>query len=299
MPALVVAATHLAHAENLGSHQGVDERRLAGTALAEQDGATSGLDELAHLFDTAPLRHAERHNGHTLPHGAAHLRHDGLEALLPAAAVGLCQQHTRRDAALARKHHRAHEAVAHQVALGKRLGHEHGVDVCGKHLPGTPGAAVPAGELGGAGKDRLDDRLVMPLRRVEHDPVAHGSTKVAETILYERYRMLGTAGPLGRLHKGVTPVKADDAAQARADKLLARLLALFDECPELVLYALLDREIPECRLEIEHPALIGPFKAGGAIHALRRGLACTASLLGGTTRATAWLSAHERDLLLW
>ena len=139
----------------------------------------------------------------------------------------------------------------------------------------------------------------MPLRRVEHDPVAHGSAKVAETILYERYRMLGTAGPLGRLHKGVTPVKADDAAQARADKLLARLLALFNECPELVLYALLDREVPESRLEIKRPALIGLLKAGGVIHALRRGLACTASLLGGTTRATAWLSAHERDLLLW
>ena len=105
MPALVVAATYLAHAKNLGPYQGVDERRLAGTALAEQDGATSGLDKPAHLFDAAPLRHAERHDGHTLPHSAAHLRHDGLEALLPTATVGLCQQHTRRNAALARKHH--------------------------------------------------------------------------------------------------------------------------------------------------------------------------------------------------
>ena len=298
MPALVVAATYLAHTKNLGSYQGVDERRLAGTALAEQDGATSGLDEPAHLFDAAPFRHAERHNGHALSHGAAHLRHDGPKALLPAAAVGLCQQHARRNASLARKHHRTHETVAHQVALGKRLGHEHGVNVCGKHLTGTPGTAVPTGELGGAGKNRLDHRLVVPLRRVKHNPVACGSAKVAETILYERYRVFGTAGPLGRLHKGVAPVKADDTAQTRPDELLTRLLALFNERPELLLYALLDREVSKGRLEVEHPALIGPLRAGGVIHAARTDLPRAATLLGRTARAAAWLSAHERDLLL-
>ena len=111
--------------------------------------------------------------------------------------------------------------------------------------------------------------------------------------------MLGTAGSLGRFHKRITPVKTDDAAQTRADELLARLLALFDECPELLFYALLDREVPECRLEVEHPALIGPLKAGGVIHAARTNLPRAATLLGRTARAAAWLSAHERDLLLW
>ena len=256
VPALVVAAAHLARPQHLGPRKGVHKRRLPRPALAQKNRASARHDKAADLLDPKSFRHAHGDDGHVLPHGEPHLLHKPRQTFPPARPVGLREQHARGDAALARKHDRAHETVARQVALGERLGHEHRVDVGREHLPGAPHPAVPTGKLGRAGQHRLDDGLVVTLRRVKYHPIAHSGTEVAEPVLYQRDRMLGTQGPISSLHKRVAPVEADDAAQARARKLLARLGALLHKGLERGLDALVKRKVVKARLKGELPGVL-------------------------------------------
>ena len=102
MTALVVAFAHTAGRQRIVAQQRIEQRRLAGTRLAQNHGAAPGRHAGTDLVQAAALGRGHDH-AHVRTHQAAHAVQIALE-LLGIAAVGLGEHHHRLGIAIERQH---------------------------------------------------------------------------------------------------------------------------------------------------------------------------------------------------
>ena len=107
--ALVVAFAHTAGRQRIVAQQCIEQRRLAGTRLAQNHGAAPGRHAGTDLVQTAALGRRRHDHAHVRTHQTAHAVQIALE-LIGVAAVGLGEYHHRLGIAVECQHQRARHA---------------------------------------------------------------------------------------------------------------------------------------------------------------------------------------------
>ena len=120
MTALVVAFAHTAGRQRIVAQQCIEQRRLAGTRLAQNHGAAPGRHAGTDLVQTAALGRRRHDHAHVRTHQTAHAVQIALE-LIGLAAVSLGEHHHRLGIAVERQHQRARHTVEQHLAGTERL----------------------------------------------------------------------------------------------------------------------------------------------------------------------------------
>ena len=208
------------------AQKSVEERRLAGTRLAQDHRAAPGRNDRAYLVEPHPLgRRGHKHAG-PLAHQPLYTGNIAFE-LIGAAAIGLGEHHRGHRPAIERENHGTGDAVEQHLAGTERLHDQDIVDVRGEHLALPAGTPAPALERGPARQNSLDHAHVVSGGQRHGHAIAHRrqQTLLVGAPLGKRDGMLRTEQRMFATDEGEPAIQADHAAQTQ---LLGRLGVLHE-----------------------------------------------------------------------
>ena len=199
---LVITLAYATSGQCIVAQQRIEQRRLAGTRLAQDHGTAPSRHAGAHLVQAEALGRRRHDHARVRTHQTAHAVQIALE-LIGLAAVGLGEHHHRLGIAIERQHERARHAIEQHLAGAERLHDQHAIHVGTKHLALTASASAPTLKTRTAWQHALDYAHVMPGRTTHRHAVAHGGQQnfVLATRLGKPHGMLGTEGITGSRHQ--------------------------------------------------------------------------------------------------